>query len=265
MHVRIPLFRTPLLALALAGAPFAAKAEPQILALVATGAPTPLICEAGECAIETSAFCMEPARLGPDHATTYLAPADADIRLVARFADGRERRVAAGPLATFVSQRGYAAVRVSVPESLKAELGAESLSLEVGEQAALLPKPLPRYKKPHRPEEIAAALGVNRELGAGIVDRAADGARAMSVAVNALPRERRESAEERRDAAAALDEAPEARVGTGRPAAQRALGVCLLETARDSRFSLRECLQHAHDRAMWELNRRYWQAVSPTG
>jgi hypothetical protein len=257
--------RTSLLALALAAAPVAASAAPQILALVATGAPTPLVCQAGECFVETSAFCMEPARLGPDHQSTYLAPADADIRLVARSADGRELRIAAGPLAKFVSQRGYGAVRVSVPEDLKAQLGAESLSLEVGPKATLLPKALPRHKKPHRPEEIAAALGANRELGAGIVDRNADGARAMSLAINALPEGRRESPDERSRVAETLDAAPDAIVGPGRRTAQRTLSVCMLETARDDRFSLRECLQHAHDRAMWELNRRYWLAVGPTG
>jgi hypothetical protein len=208
---------------------------------------------------------MEPARQGPDHQAAYLAPADADIRLVARTADGRELRVDAGPLATFTSQRGYGAVRVSVPEGLKAQLGAESLSLEVGPRAALLPQALPRHKKPHRAQEVAAALGANRELGVAIVDRHADGARATSQAINALPEGRRESADERSRIADILAEAPEAVVGSGRRTAQRALTVCMLETARDDRFTLRECLQHAHDRAMWELNRRFWLAVGPTG
>ena len=254
MHARIPL-----LALALAAAPLAARAEPQILALIATAAPAPLTCAAGECFVETGAFCMEPARQGPEHLSTYLAPADADIRLVARAADGRETRVAAGTLARFVSQRGYAAVRVSVPESLKAELGAESLSLEVGERAALLPQALPRHKKLHRAEEVAAALGANRALGASIVDRNADDARAMSRAINALPEAGPAGPDARSRAAEALTD------GAGSRAAQRALSRCLQETAADDRFSLRQCLQHAHDRAMWELNRRYWQAVAPAG
>ena len=264
MHRKLPT-RTILLAAALAAAPLVAQAEPQILALVATGAPKPMICDGGECFVETSAFCMEPARLGPDHQSTYLAPAEADIRLVARMGDGREVRIAAGPIARFVSQRGYGAVRVSVPESLKAELGAERLSIEAGTGAALLPQALPRHKKPHRPEEIAAALGPNRGLGAAIVDAHADAARAISHAINALPERRRESAAERAGAAAALDEAPGALVGDGRRTAQRALSACLLEVSRDDRFSLRQCLQHAHDRAMWELNRSYWLAVEPTG
>lgn len=257
--------RTPMIAAALTLAPLAAVAEPQILALVATGAPKALVCEDGECFVEASAFCMEPGRAGPDHQSVYLAPADADVRLVARAADGRETRIAAGPLARFVSQRGYAAVRVSVPEALKAELGAESLSLEVGPRAALLPKPSPRDKRPHRAEEVAVALGAHRALGESIVDRNADDARALSLAVNALPEDRRETPQERRRLAEALDAAPEAVVGSGRRAAQRALDVCLLETGSDDRFSLRQCLQHAHDRAMWELNRRFWLAVGPTG
>lgn len=259
------LARTTLMAAALAAAPFAAQAEPQILALVATAAPKPFVCEGGECAVETSAFCMEPGRAGPDHLSPYLAPAEADIRLVARGADGAEIRLPAGPAATFVSVRGYGAVRVSVPAALKAELGARELALEVGPQAALLPQALPRHKKPHRAEEIAAALGPNRLLGETIVDRNAGPARAMSWAVNALPEDRRETAEERAALADRLAAAPEAAVADGRRAAQRALGRCLAEIAKDDRFTLRECLQHAHDRAMWELNRRYWLAAEPTG
>lgn len=260
MHARIPV-----LAIALAAAPFAASAAPQILALISTPAPKALTCQGGECFVEASAFCMEPARAGPDHQSAYLAPPEADIRLVGRAADGREVRVAAGPLARFHSQRGYGAVRVSVPEGLKAELGVMELSLEVGEGAALTPQARPQHRRPHKAAEVAAAFGPNRALGASLVDRNADAARAMSVAINALPERSRESADQRVAAAALLDKAPAAAVGDGRRAAQRALSVCMIEVAKNDRFSLRECLQHAHDRAMWELNRRYWLAVGPTG
>lgn len=259
------LARTPLVALALLAAPLAARAEPQILALVATPAPKAFVCQNGECFVETSAFCMEPGRAGPDHRTPYLAPSDADIRLVGRTPDGAEIRIPAGPRATFASMRGYGAVRVSVPETVKAELGASELALEVGPKAALLPKALPRYKKPHRSEEIAAALGPNRTLGEAIVDRNAAAAHAMNYAINALPEAGRESPAERAQVADLLAQAPDALVGDGRRAAQRALGKCLTEIAKDDRFTLRECLQHAHDRAMWELNRRYWLAAEPTG
>lgn len=257
MHARIPV-----LAIALVTAPFAAGAAPQILALISTPAPKTLTCEGGECFVEASAFCMEPARAGPDHQSAYLAPPEADIRLVGRAADGREVRIAAGPVARFHSQRGYGAVRVSVPESLKAELCVTELSLEVGDGAALTPQARPQHRKQHKAAEIAAAFGANRALGAQLVDRNADAARAMSVAINALPEGSRESADHRAATAALLDRAP---VGDGRRAAQKALSVCMIEIAKDDRFTLRECLQHAHDRAMWELNRRYWLAVGPTG
>jgi len=39
------------------------------------------------------------------------------------------------------------------------------------------------------------------------------------------------------------------------------LAQCQAETAADPRFSFRACLRQHHDRALWQLNRRYWNAV----
>ena len=250
-------------------APFAAaKAEPQILALIATEAPKPLTCAGGECFVELTSFCMEPARQSPTHATAYHATDGAALTLVAKTAAGGELRLPLGAEASYMSQRGFTAVRVSLPKATLDRLGAADARVEVGRHVALLPLPDEDYKRPHEQEEIAAALGPNRLVGEEIVDRGgktADGARFLSYLINALPED------------GAVD--PGLRAGlwdrvagrvpaglqqTGRTYAERSFAGCLDKVVEaEGRISLRQCLQAAHDKNIWTLNKRYWRAVKP--
>ncbi len=246
----------------------AAQAAPQILALITTNGATPLSCADGVCAAEFSAFCMEPDRAGPGHKSPYRladTPANGDLTLVARTSTGDELRLQVGDDAQFESLRGYAAVRISLPESLLADLDATALAIEVGADVALLPVTLPSHHRPHKPEQIARALGPNRATGADIVDNGgagADAARLLNGLINALPTvgrvddETQQSLWSRSTATAAT-----ALLDSGGDRAKRAYDACLAEVSSDGPFSLRRCLEHAHDYAMWELNRRYWLAV----
>lgn len=261
------LFLTSL-ALLLTAPLAAAQAAPQILALITTKGATPLTCADGVCAAEFSAFCMEPDRAGPGHKSPYRladGPANADLTLVARTATGDELRLPAGDHARFESLRGYAAVRISLPAGLLAELDATTLAVEVGADVALLPVALPSHHQPHKPEQIARALGPNRAIGADIVDNAgasADAARLLNGLINALPTAGRVAAETRQSLwTQSTATAPPALLESGGDRARRAYNTCLDEVSSDGRFSLRRCLEHAHDYAMWELNRRYWRAV----
>ena len=120
---------------------FGAAAEPQILGLLARAEAVPLVCSGGECFAEVSAFCMEPDRSSPNHATAYSPAEGADLTLVATAADGSVTNIPAAGLAAFENRRGYASVRVSVPQSVLAELGATSVALTVGQRVSLLPRP----------------------------------------------------------------------------------------------------------------------------
>lgn len=248
--------------LLLSGGP--AAAEPQILALISTDGAVPLVCEGDECRAEISAFCMEPGRAGPPHESPYTLAAG-ELTLIARQADGTTRRLDAAPHARFLSQRGYGAVRVSVPVDLAAANGAQSLALEVGRRVALLPVPLPRHHRAHEPEQVAAALGPNRVIGDELVDRGgerADAARLLTYVINALPEKGEVVPARRRQAwQAALGQAPERVRRQGYEMADATFENCTEAVAESDLISFRHCLQRGHDHILWFLNHRYWKAV----
>ncbi len=256
------------IAAAFSAAPlFGAAAEPQILGLVAQNEAVPLPCLGGECSAEFSSFCMEPDRSSPLHETAYTPTEDAELTLVAVAADGSETRLRAAGLATFVNLRGFAAVRVSVPETALAELGATSIALEVGPRVSLLPDPSPAYKRPHEPEEIALTTGLRRELGEKIVDRGGariEAAHLIGRLINALP------AWDRVDAGLSDGlwrqsiEAPGLSDSGGRSVkiARRAYEICRAQDPEETHFTFRQCLEGRHDKLIWSLNSEYWISVA---
>lgn len=242
-----------------------ALSAPQILALLETQGPKPLTCVDGECFAEFSSFCMEPGREGPDHDTVYLMAKGTDIRIIGRTADGKKASLPANGLARFKSQRGYTAVRISLPMAALPPGGLKSLAISVGRHAALLPKPLESHRKPHEPAEVAVALGPNRLTGEQIVDNGgarADGARLLSYMINALPKDQRVGAADRRALwRQAMAAAPAKLKSRNLRLAHSGYQRCLAEYREGSKFPFRKCLEHMHDHALWELNRRYWIAV----
>lgn len=250
----------------ISNATWAAVIEPQVLALIDSHGGKPLNCDGKECFVEISAFCMEPGRPGPAHETPYSLAEGAALVLVARFKDGSRRRIDAAGV-RFQSQRGYSAVRMSVPQDLLVASGAESLAIEIGPRVVLLPKPLPSYQIRHQASEIEAALGPNRVVGERLVDDGggrADGARLLSYLINALPPAVEVSAPTAGGLwRAVLAAVPETVRAAGRKSARRGYERCLGEFGTDTGFTLRECLQHRHDRHMRILNQDYWQSVGP--
>ncbi len=264
MHIRTMIATTAILAVAPL---MAAQAEPQILALITTDGAKPLTCAQGECYAEFTSFCMEPGRQSPAHITAYTPAAGADLTLVAITGDGREIRVPVPKLASFTSQRGFAAVRIGVPETVISELGAIKAAITVGPRVALLPVPMAKYKRPHKPAQIAAALGPNRVVGERIVDnggRTADSARVLSYLINALPEEGRvDPATQQSLWQETMPAVPQGLIETGQRYAKRSYQHCLANLASDQRYSLRQCLQQAHDIGLWSLTSKYWRAVGP--
>ncbi len=264
MRVRTLIISTAMLAVVPL---LAAKAEPQILALITTDGAKPLTCADGECFAEFTSFCMEPGRKSPSHEAAYAPAAGADLTLVATAADGRLVRMALPKQAAFVSQRGFAAVRISLPAAAVARLGASRVAIEVGPRTALLPVPMATHHRPHEPNQVAAALGPNRVVGERIVDnggRTADGARLLSYLINGLPEQGQVDPATRRSLwQTATAAAPAGLVETGKRYAKRSYRRCLASLEDDGRFGLRVCLQRAHDMALWKLTREYWLSVGP--
>ena len=265
MRVRTLIVSTAMLAVVPL---LAAQAEPQILALITTDGAKPLTCTGDECFAEFTAFCMEPGRKSPSHASLYTPAAGADLTLVATAADGSAIRIALPEQASFVSQRGFAAVRISLPADTVASLGASRVAIEVGPRTALLPVPMATHWRPHKPAEVAAALGPNRMTGEQIVDnggRTADSARLLSYLINELPEGGQVDDATRRSLWQVASAAAPARlIETSKRYAKRSYQRCLAAlAAAEERFGLRACLQRAHDMALWDLNRKYWLSVGP--
>ena len=244
-----------------------ARAEPQVLALLATGEATPLTCAGGECFAEFTAFCMEPKRKSPYHLTDYrLIEGADDIDLVAETAGGVP---VAAPLARhlrFTSDRGFAAVRVSIDESVVREHGAARVSLRVGRRVALAPIPTPKYHRPHEPGEIALAAGPRRARGEMIVDRGGVPREIAAIAnrlINALPEKGKVGAAQRQGFWRAAVTAIKAGRYSPRAVAAAKDGYqsCLDSMANNKEYTLRRCLGRFHDQHIWTLTQRYWSSL----
>ena len=249
----------------LAAAPFfGASAEPQILGLLARSEAVPLICKGGECFAELSAFCMEPDRSSPAHATAYFPAEGADLTLVATAADGSESRLVAAGLAAFENRRGYASVRVTVAESALAELGFTSIAVKVGARVSLLPEPSPKFRRAHEPEEIAITTGPRRVVGERVVDRGgapADAARLLDRLLNGLPVWGSVSDEVRNGLWRETVEVAGLETSDGESIARGAYELCRDKDLEAVRFTFRQCLEGRHDKLIWSLNRVYWASV----
>src|SRR5262249_21267758 len=101
-----------------AGLTFAAgavQAAPQVLGLVASLRPTPMLCNAEGCRADLSAFCLQQPRSDPAPGTIYHPGPGTRLTLVVTGRDGATRRLDATPYLAFVDDRGF----VSVTAKLK--------------------------------------------------------------------------------------------------------------------------------------------------
>lgn len=249
-------------------APWAgARAEPQVLALLATGEATPLRCAGGECFAEFTAFCTEPERKSPYHLTGYrLIEGADDVEIVAATAAGAPVAIPAARHLRFTSIRGFAAVRVSIDESVLHEMGAARAGLRVGRRVALAPVPSPAYNRPHEPGEIALAAGPRRARGEAIVDEGGVPRQIAALAnrlINALPEKGKVGEARRRDLWNTTVSATDAgRYSRGAVAAAKdGYETCLDSLAENDEYTLRGCLGRLHDTHIWTLTQRYWSRL----
>ena len=259
MRIRLVLA----IAAAAIAAPLAgAGAAPQVLGLVATNAPVPLNCFAGECSAQLSTFCLQQVRDIPAPGAPYRAVGDG-LSLIAIAADGKARRLSGAEHLAITSKRGYNAVEISISRRALEALGAVRAAVEVGPKVSLVPVPVVGDTDPQSAQEIAAATGPLRDLGDQIVDDAgpeADAARLTSDLINDLPDRGRVGSDvgDRlwRQRLARQDADPETVA-----LAAAAYGICRQRVDAGYYFSLRRCLEFKHDEQMMELNRRFWKAI----
>jgi hypothetical protein len=248
--------------LAITFQPAELQAAPQIMALLETGSPTPLVCENGQCSGEFSGFCLQKERPDPKPGTQYRAEGG-ELTLVVTDASGVKRRLPADDYLEIVTKRSYTAVRIGLPESVMRDLGAVSVALEIGERVALVPVAQPGDKDPQTEADIALALGPQRSLGERVLQQspAESGAVALTNRMlNALPKGRTSD-----DIRNGLWNRAVAPYGGAYPldSVARAQGFyrrCMAKVENGDFYTLRDCLEIGHDALMLDINRKYWEA-----
>ena len=263
-------FRILALSLALAAAtawmaPGGAAAAPQILGMVATAEPMPLVCAGGTCSAEFSTFCLQDKRVPPRSGTAYTVARGEGLTLVVTGRDGSERRLPAAGLVRVASARAYMAVTVSVAEPDLKALGATRASITVGRRVSLVPVPVPGDPWPLTGHDVASATGPLRAAAAGLFDRGGElpvAARITNRLINAA-RSDGPLAPHRRDGlwrrVVGADPADAADPGTR--SAARIFTLCRGLAAEGAYSTLRRCLEMQHDALMVETNGRYWQTL----
>ena len=261
------------LALALALAPLAlagARAAPQVLALVASAEPVPMVCRNGACSVEMSAFCLQPEWRAPVEGTVYYLRGGEGIRVLATTRDGETLTFTAAELGLEVeSARTHTAVRLSVPVEKMQAHNLRSAAIEVGRGVSLVPEAVPGDPRPHSEQDIAIAIGPLRALGTLLVDEGGDPVAAARIAnrlISALPARGRTDDKARATLWRRVMGDEAAAVGSG------AVSAAAMSLARGAyqdchgrtmggMMSLRECLGAAHDRFIGGLNDSYWDAA----
>ena len=263
-------FRILALSLALAAATAwmplrGGAAAPQILGMVATAEPMPLVCAGGTCSAEFSTFCLQDKRVPPRPGTAYTVARGGGLTLVVTGRDGSERRLPAAGLVRVASARAYMAVTVSVAEPDLKALGATRASITVGRRVSLVPVPVPGDPWPLTGHDVASATGPLRAAAASLFDRGGElpvAARITNRLINAA-RSDGPLAPHRRDGlwrrVVGADPADAADPGTR--SAARIFTLCRGLAAEGAYSTLRRCLEMQHDALMVETNGRYWQTL----
>lgn len=239
-----------------------AAAAPQILALLETPTPTPLVCNGGVCEAEFSTMCLQRDREMPQPGTAY-SPADPDaIVLVVTRADGSTARIQGHPGLRFSVPRTYVSATAVIGEAALERLGAVEAAVEVRPLASLIPAPEPGDRSPLTADEIAKVTGPLRMAARRAVLREKEtigAARVTGRIANGYlydPAGTRDGREALWRKAAATQPGGPAAPGLAR--ARRIFEVCqdYAETRGEQGF--RGCLQHRHDYLMFGVNHTYW-------
>jgi len=244
-----------------------AEAAPQILGIVASNGPLPLICDGGHCRADLSTFCLQQPRANPDRRQAYALAADSTVAVVGTNAAGEIVRLPISAAARFVSDRGFTSVEVSVPAERVAELEFTSVGIVVERGATLLPVETADDPNPQSSEEKSIALGAYRQQGEKFFDdsgESADAIRLTNVMINQLPKHQRHKTDtDGHLLTAALEtEAAMLAVPAALDLAQSTHDNCIAKVDITHHIdNMRSCLQGSHDRLVVNTNIDFWNSL----
>ncbi len=242
-----------------------AAADPQMLGVVQTASAVPLHCRNGECGAQLTSICLQEERATPTPGYRYFAHNPDTIGLTGIRRDGSRVAILVEQALEFSAERGYSAVRVSVPEEVLRQHDVASVEISVGDGLTLVPVKTPSDEAGRLSEDdIEIGAGVLRQTATAIVDRDTDKGHASQILarmIDGLPRRGRAGLATRTGLWAASGAPHAAELSPrGVHRARSAYNGCYRQT-RLGDLTLRECLGKAHDGFMQELNKDYWDAV----
>jgi hypothetical protein len=245
-----------------------AHAAPQVLGIVASNGKLPLLCDAQGCRGDLSTFCLQQPRQNPEPGQQYTLADSRSLTLVGSNAKGEAIRLPAAPYMSFVSDRGFTSVAVSIPPELVAKLGLTTVAVEVARDAALVPVAASTDANPQSADELALALGAHRQQGEKFFDdrgQNGDAIRLTNVMINALPTHQRQPSDTDGHVLDAALRADAAQVAdpTGVALARGYYDACRVKTDVTHHVdSLRSCLQGTHDRLVINTNVDFWRSLN---
>lgn len=248
-RVRCVLIVAATLVLAAVTSP--AEAAPQILALLETPAPMPMVCAGGSCTAELSTICLEKHRQMPVPGTPYRAASPEHVRVVLTARDGQRTTLDAGRLA-FRSTRGYSAVEVTVPRAVLAGRDVVSAEVSVARLATVVPVPAAGDERPITAAELARATGLRRMAAL----RAEHMDAPLVTAARAADRLLNGAAEDWTRLARDLGVAPD---DAGIRQAQEIAATCHAYADQGGKDGYGGCLRFRHDGLMDQVNGTYYR------
>lgn len=249
------------LACAISLLPEPASAAPQVLAMMASDEPVPLICTDRECYGLVSTFCLQRDRDVPTYGQPYQATSPEGLTLSFIGDAGAVKQVTAAAAGLrFHGYSGYSMVRVSLPRAEMDRLGATAVALQIGPGISLVPVAAAGDRNPQTADEIALATGPLRIAASRYLDRpsvSADSARLFAALINGLPESRtihddHNSGLWERTIGAGLRQQTD-------PEALRRTERSYQNCVKYEEGSLRLCLLSHHRHVMTQENKVFWE------
>ena len=155
------------------------KAAPQVLAVLSSSSGIPFICDAGQCRAELTTYCLQQDREPPQYDEAYRPGRASNFTLVTTDGDGVQSRLPIGENVVFSSNRGFTSAHAVIPKATVARYGIVSATIEVAENASLVPVQVAVDYRPLTDEDVATAIGPLRQIGDRIVDASMSAAAAQ--------------------------------------------------------------------------------------
>lgn len=245
--------------------PSTGQAAPQVLAVMASLSPQPVLCGSAVCTTSFTSYCLQRERDVPTTGQAYIPTHEKAFTLIITRKDGSEVKVPAMQNVAFASARGYSSVRVMVPRDVITAHDGVSATIVAAAGASLVPEPVAGDPNPITEAEIAFATKSLREHGQDIVDATPDAKAAQIVnriAATIIPKmpASNEALEELWHNA--IDG-----LGPVRPASadaiEKARGIydwCKDRSSYHSMGGVKSCLEFKHDDTIMKLNSDYWES-----